>query len=159
MFTCSSDLDLLEAVVVEPRLEPVDVELRSGLTARRLLGDVLVDPIGGLARLVDSNGADRDEESHGDGEEDRVDENDGRPPGHFQPGEVADERIEREGDHAGREEQEQDVTERLRQQECDDERDGEDDQLDPSRDLDRRAGAGHARIVPSRLESARRRPC
>ncbi len=30
-----ADLDLLEAVVVEPRLEPVDVELRGGLTARR----------------------------------------------------------------------------------------------------------------------------
>ena len=36
------------------------------------------------------------------------------------------------------------MPERLREQEREDERDGEDDQLDPSRDLDRRAGAGHS---------------
>ena len=76
--TCFADPDLLEAVVVEPRLETVDVELGGRLSASRLLGDVLVDPVCRLARLVDGDGADRDEESRDDGEEDRVDDEDGR---------------------------------------------------------------------------------
>ena len=64
---------------------------------------------------------------------------------HLEPREVADERVERECDHARDEEEKEDVAERPRQEEREDEDDGQDDELNPPRDLDRRAGAGHAR--------------
>ncbi len=69
------DLDAFQAVVVEPALEPVDVDLRAGLTGdRAVLGEIDVDPVGGGARLGEDDGAERDEE--GDerrGEDDRDD--------------------------------------------------------------------------------------
>ena len=124
-----------------------------------LLGDVLVYPVGRVARLVDGDGADRDQERRHDGEEDHVDDEHRRRARHLQSCEVADERVERERDDARGQEQEEDVAERRREQEREDQRNGEDDQLDPPRDLDRRAGAGHRRIVSWSPACARRRPC
>jgi hypothetical protein len=130
-------------VVVEPRLQAVDVQLGSGLVAGDVLGDVLVDAIRGVARLLERDRSDRDEERRDDGEEDREHDEDGRRARHLESREVADERIERERDHAGSQEEEEDVAERRREQEREEERHGEDDQLDPPWNLDRRAGAGH----------------
>ena len=110
-----------------------------------LVGDVLVDPVGGVARLVERDDADRDEERDHDRGEDRVDDEDRRCARHLQAREVANERVQRERDDARRQEEEENVPELRREQEREDEENGQDDQLDPSRDLDRRAGAGHAR--------------
>ena len=72
-------LDLLEPVVVEPRLQAVDVQLGRGLALPVLLGDVLVDAICGAcapARTATAPIAMRSADD--DGEEDREhDETDG----------------------------------------------------------------------------------
>ena len=49
-------------MVVEPRLEAVDVQLRGGLARVELLGHVLVDPLGRVPRLIEGHGADGDQE-------------------------------------------------------------------------------------------------
>ena len=55
-------LNALEPVVVEPRLEPVDVPLRLGLAGSGVLvRDVIVDPLRCVARLVERDGADGDQ--------------------------------------------------------------------------------------------------
>ena len=105
--------------------------------------DVRVDLVRGVAGLVEGDGADRDQERRDDGREDRVDDEHCRRAGNLEPRQVANERVQREGDDARRQEQEEDVPERPCEEEDDEQEDGEDDELDPSRDLDRRAGAGH----------------
>ena len=120
-----------------------------------LVGDVLVDPVRGVARLVERDDADRDEERDHDRGEDRVDDEDRGRARHLQAREVANERVERERDDARGQEEEENVPELRGEQEREDEENGEDDQLDPSRDLDRRAGAGHAR---DRTAEGARRP-
>ena len=110
-----------------------------------LVGHVLVDPVRSVARLVERDDADRDEKCDHDRGEDRVDDEDRGCARHLQAREVADERVQRERDDARRQEEEENVPELRRKQEREDEENGQDDQLDPSRDLDRRAGAGHAR--------------
>ena len=127
--------------------------------AAELLGDVLVDPVGGVARLVERDGADRDEQRDHDRGEDRVDDEDGGRARHLQSREVADERVERERDDARGQEQEEDVAERRREQER------EDQQRRGGRPAGSTAGSGSSgrsrpsRIVPWSPASARRRPC
>jgi hypothetical protein len=61
---------------------------------------------------------------------------------------VAHERIERERDHRGGQEEEEDVPERSREDEHDEQEHGQHDELDPTRDPDRRrtgARPTHAR--------------
>ena len=60
------------------------------------------------------------------------------PRGSLQPLEVAHERIERERDHGGRQEEEEHVPERPREEEGEEEHDRQHDELDPPRDPDRR---------------------
>ena len=98
-----------------------------------------------LPCLVERDDADSDEKRDHDRGEDRVDDEDRGRARHFQAREIADERVQRERDDARGQEEKEDVPELRREQEREDEENGQDDQLDPSRDLDRRAGAGHVR--------------
>ena len=84
--------NVLETVVVEPDLQAVEIDLCRRLPGVELVGDVLVDAVGGVPRLVEGDDADRDEERDHDGHEDRVDDEDGRPARHLQARQVADER-------------------------------------------------------------------
>ena len=140
------DPDPLEAVVVEPLLEPVDVDLDPGLARRRaLLRQVRVDPVGRGACLRDDDGAERDEQCDEErGEDDRHD-GDGDATWEPQARQVADEGVEGERDHRGGEEQEQDVPERPREEEREQEDDRKADELDPPRDPDRRGARARVR--------------
>src|SRR5262249_58201981 len=112
-----ADLDPLEAVVVEQGLQPVDVLLGLGLARRATVyRDVLVGAVGSVARLIEGDRADRDEQGRDDGREDRVDEQDRWPTRNPEPRQVADERIERERDDARGQKQEEDVPERSGEQ-------------------------------------------
>ena len=70
-----ANLNALEAVIVEPDLEPVDVQLRRCLTGRRVdVGDVRVHALCRISGLVECDDADRDQERDDDRGEDRVDD-------------------------------------------------------------------------------------
>ena len=72
------------------------------------------------------------------------------PARQLEPLEIAHERIERERDHGGGQEEEEDVPERPREEEGEEQQDRQPDELDPPWDPDRRrAGAhlAHAAIV------------
>ena len=141
------DLDPFQTVVVEPALEPVDVDLRAGLTGGwAVLGEIDVDPVRGGARLGEDDGAERDEKGDERRGEDDRDDRHREPAREAQAREVADERVEREGDHGRGQEQEQDVSQRPREEEREEEQHGQDDELDPAWDPDRRR-LGHAAIV------------
>ena len=148
-------------MVVQPCLERVDVDLGRSLASRRLLvGDVFVDPPGSVSRLIEGHGADGDQERDDGSGEDRVDDQDREGARHLEAREVADERIQREGDHAGGQEEEEDVAERSREKERQNEQNGETDELDPPRNLNRRAGAGHERMLQrGRAGLGRSGPC
>lgn len=133
-------------MVVEPVLERLEIGLgRSHPRDASLLRDVRVDPLGGVSRLVEGDDPDRHEErSHGRHEH-RVDDAEREAAREPDAREVADERVEREGDHRCGQEEDEDVPERAREQEGQHEHHREDDELDPPRRLDRRAALGHAR--------------
>ena len=142
--SCSSIL-ILQAVVVEPALQPVDVGLRAGLTGGwAVLGEIDVDPVRGGARLGEDDGAERDEERHERRGEDETTAT--ASPRGRRSREVADERVERERDHGRGQEQEEDVSQRPREEEREEEEHGQDDELDPAWDPDRRR-LGHVAIV------------
>ena len=132
------DLDPLEPMAVEPVLETVDVLLGSGEAPQaRLGGEVLVHLVGGGSPLIDEDAAEQDEDADRSGEEQGVDDEDAEPTRQLQSGQIAHERVQRERDHRGGEEQEQHVPERLREHEDDEQEHGEADELDPARDADR----------------------
>ena len=137
-------LNALEPVVVEPCLQPVDVPLRLGLAGRRVLvRDVLVDPLRRVSRLVECDGADGDQQRGDRGGEDRVDDRHRERARDLEPRQVPHERVQHERDDRSGQEEEEHMPERAREQERDDEEHGQADELDPSRNLDRRAGAAH----------------
>ena len=142
---CSRTWIRLEPVFVQPGLEAVDVDLGGGLAVRgNLDGDVVVDALGSVSRLIERQCSNSDQK-RGDGRrEDRVDDQHGQCAGHLEPREVAYERVQREGDHARGQEEEEHMAERSREEERHDEQNGKSDELDPARNLDRRARAGHA---------------
>ena len=113
---------------------------------RALLGEVRVDPLRGGPGLRDDDRPERDEQAEHRRREDDVDHRDRKAARKAEPRQVADERVERERDHGGGEEQEDDVAERAGEQEGEHERDREHDELHPTRDPDPRRRR-HAAIV------------
>ena len=131
-------------MVVEPGLERVEVHLGGGPVVLDLLRHVVVDPLRRVTRLVEGDRPDSDENRRDDGCEDQIHDRHRDRSRELQPREVADERVEHERDHRRGEEEEQDVAKRRGQQERENDEDRQPDQLDPARDLDRRAATGHA---------------
>ena len=66
---------------VEPVLEPVDVLLRTGLPAVVGHRDVVVDPVGRRARVVDDDAAEREHDDRDRGGEEKEDERTASPRG------------------------------------------------------------------------------
>ena len=112
-----ADLDAVEPVVVEPRLEAVDVVFRSRLTAVELLRDVVVDPFRSIAGLVERDDSDGDEHRGDDGRKDQIDEHHRQRPRELQPRQVPNERVEHERDDRRGQEEEQHMAERRGEQE------------------------------------------
>ena len=132
------DLDALEAVRVEPVLEPVDVLLGPRLPAGVRDGHVLVDAVGRGAGLVDDDAPEGERDEGDGGGEEEEDEEDGDPTRQPHPLEVAHERVQQERDHSRDEEEEDDMAEEPRQHPHDEEQHGQADELNPARHPDRR---------------------
>ena len=95
VLTLLLDLDSLEAVVVQPALEAVDVALGVRLAALSALDrKVGVDPVRSLTRLVDDHDAYGDHADDQHSREAQEHDGDGEAPGNSHPPERPHERVE-----------------------------------------------------------------
>ena len=138
-------LDPLEPVVVEPRLEAVDVALGVGLARRVLARHVVVDPLAGVPRLVEGDDADRDQERRHRRREERVYERDRERPGTFSRVTSRTSGLSMNAMTDAVRKRKRTCPSVSREQEREHEEHGQADELDPPRDLDRRAWAAHSR--------------
>ena len=153
----ASRSDPLQAVGVEPALEPVDVLLGPRPPPVVRHGEVAVDPIGGRAGLVDDDAAEHEHDHRDRGGEEEDDERHREPARKPQALQVAHERVEQERDHGGDEEEEDRVAEDSREHPDDQEPDGQADELDPAGNPDDRAGRlAHGPIVAAGIGFQRR---
>ena len=141
-----ANLHRLEPVIVQQRLQPIDVVLgRRQAGASVLLRNVCVDPVGRSPALVDHDRRDEEQCDHHGGDEEQVDDPHGQAAGQPQPLEIADEGVESEGDDRRGQEEEQRMTQRARERPRQQREHRKPHELDPPRDRDRRGALGRRR--------------
>ena len=137
-------------------LEAIDVAIGRGLVALSvLIGEIRVELVRGRLRLTDDDGRERDDGNHDRRRKRQVHERDREAAADADLPEPAHERVEQKRDQRADDEENDDVSRRLRDDPHQDEQERQADQLDPTRDLDpggaleprRRAGGG-AHVAP-----------
>ena len=137
VLTLLLDLHPLEAVIVQPALEAVDVALGVRLAALSALDrKVGVDPVRSLTRLVDDHDAYGDHADDQHSREAQEHDGDGEAPGDSHPPERPHERVEEQRDQRRHDEEEDDVSDRARQRPEEQQDERQPHELHPARNLD-----------------------